>query len=164
VVDDLKQAGIPREAEPAKDRAPGRQIREQQPPGNAAAQDVEDRIQDLLGGPTPGSPAGEWLRQKRLNQRHPASVNSASYRKPSRLYSRRVVGVHIAGFQVRLQHPLGFTATLTTQPFSGRALTQIVELIPINRLAIRALRARLKFPSRTRVADIMLLRTVPTFG
>src|SRR5215207_4075476 len=50
---------------------------------------------------------------------HSASVKSVSYRKPSRLYCRRVVGVHIAGFQVRLQHPLGITATLTTQPLFG---------------------------------------------
>ncbi len=44
MVNGFKQTGVPPQAEPAEDGALGRQIRRQQPPGNATAQGIEDRV------------------------------------------------------------------------------------------------------------------------
>jgi hypothetical protein len=69
VVDGLKQAGVPPQAEPAKDRALGRQVGRQEAPGNAAAQDIEDRVEDLAGGPAARTSSSVGLGQERREQR-----------------------------------------------------------------------------------------------
>src|SRR5919107_5341943 len=69
MIDGLKQAAVAPQAEPAENGALGRQGGGQQPPGNAAAQHVEDRIQDLPGGPATWAASDTGLGQERRDQR-----------------------------------------------------------------------------------------------
>lgn len=109
-------------AEMDEHRALGRQILAYQPPGNAAPQDVEGRIQDLAHIPSRATPARTSCRQNVLDDAHSASVSLVWYRTWLRLCCRRVVGVRMA-FQIRRQIPSGASLAPSTQPILGRALT-----------------------------------------
>lgn len=69
MVDGLEQTRVPPQVEPAKDRALGRQIRRQQPPGDTTAQRVRNCAQDLPGGPAAQATSGLRLGPERLDQR-----------------------------------------------------------------------------------------------
>ena len=67
VVDPLEQTAVAPRREPAVDRAPRREVRWQKAPGDPAAHDIEDGVDDLAQRPgaRPASPMGR--RQKGLN-------------------------------------------------------------------------------------------------
>ena len=121
VVDGLKQVGIAPEAEPAEDGALGRQIGGQQPPSNAAAQHIEDRVR-ISSRPAPGSSAGARRGQERPDQR-PFGIGQID------LVAQAVAAIRQrSGGGLRRGFKSGFGTLLeprlpTTQPFSGQALT-----------------------------------------
>ncbi len=68
VVDGHEQAGVTPSREPTVDRRPGRKVGRHQPPRDAAAQDVEDGVEDLALGPGARSAAPAGRRQQRRDQ------------------------------------------------------------------------------------------------
>jgi hypothetical protein len=68
VVHALEQAGIAPCRELTIYRGPGRQIVREEPPGDAATQHVEDRVQNLAKRPRPWSPKRLWRRHERLDE------------------------------------------------------------------------------------------------
>src|SRR5215204_554527 len=68
VVHRLEQAGIPPRAKPSVHGRARRQIGRKQPPRNAAAQYIEDRVHNLAQRPFPWPPSRERLRHERLDQ------------------------------------------------------------------------------------------------
>ena len=78
------------------DRAPRRQIVRQLPPGAAATQDVEDRVNDFAHRPAARTAKPMRLRQKRLNDRPFGVGQIGLVSRAARLCCSRVVGVHMA--------------------------------------------------------------------
>jgi len=118
MVDRLEDAVVAPCREPPINRAPRRKVARQKAPGNAAAQHVEDRIDDLAQRPGAGPSRG--LRRRKV-------VPSAAIRRRSDRSGSESLGVYsVHGWSGSTcespswRQPLGITGLSTTQPLSKR--------------------------------------------
>src|SRR3954453_10112394 len=109
--DRLPHMGTSPRREPAVDRLPRRKARRQHPPRDAAAQDVEDRVDDLAHGPLRRSPDASWSRQKRF-QDGPFGVGQVTGKAKSVAHMLRAggCGPHQAVHPTRSRQPVGITS------------------------------------------------------